>query len=973
MSRQVETIRNISDLNSLSSVVTNIASKSGLKEVKKKSQNLVEAIEERALGNRRLKFFCTLSALNSKLPNFLKEILENSHKDDEIIIVTTNRKVSDFFKTWISEELRKVNVEFWNEDVLVDKIDTLLPEYWGHNDLFLKSYEDSFTKLLGEESDLKQVLKLDIKFEKLLNIFIDPKIYYFKEDPETERQVRVKMAVGKYLNGNNYFISGDAGTGKSTLLKEIGKRAVLSNQEKGTKFLPIYIKSSDLVSNEFSFNKTIETILSKEFSVQDFDKAFSEYQIILLIDSIDEMEKEIQVALLKELSGIAIDKNVNYVVCTRNYDYLTRECDLCEHVHTMVYNFDQNQVKLYLDNFFKFDLAKSDMLWESLQENNILERIPTTPLTISLMSILYEENGYEVPATLTDVYDNFNMFLLGRLNVKNRFEFLEITMKERILSMYALDVIRTKNRIRKTKEEFLDFVLKFFSKKSITVTEELVPELLNSLTDGTGVLYIDDKDFISFKHDHFMEYYASREIFNHYDRNTLEVELIDNFTNFNWQNTAIFYSGRTKDMPEFLNKIIEKTKTYSGLNDCLLSVSGLGYLMQSMWLTDAIVRKDGVVAALELLIKADSKIKELASSKFFYFKGIRDIDIALMNLVWFYKHFNSVVLVDPLKLAYEHLDNNVKDLKETAFSKDLTTRLYQMFCIASTLNTGRNEDASALNQLFDEDKILNNPFFVLLFDNAIKILESSNELKLKEDYKLKSKIKKYTSSVRFYLDNSAEVLRHTTFERLNPIKEVELFTEGKTDASIIFHAHKVLTNGMPAYWSITGVDGITGKDGGGARELAKFLNTLSNTMKNSVDSSKVAICIFDNDSAGFAEFNGLNSDFVEVNGITKKHSSIELYALLLPIPEDADCKSYHQDKQAFKFFAIEHYFEINFLKEHKMVTESSIPGVYDITGDKSKFVDLILKERSPKVFERFAVLLHEIDSICKKSVTYIDS
>ena len=77
-------------------------------------------------------------------------------------------------------------------------------------------------------------------------------------------------------------------------------------------------------------------------------------------------------------------------------------------------------------------------------------------------------------------------------------DFLEINVKEKILSMYALEIIRTPNRLRKNREQFKLYLIDYFEKKSITISEEVIPELIMSLTEGTGILYIDESDLITF-------------------------------------------------------------------------------------------------------------------------------------------------------------------------------------------------------------------------------------------------------------------------------------------------------------------------------------------------------------------------------------------------------------------------------------------------------------------------------------------
>ncbi len=968
-----KTLKDIPDIQSLTTLVTKIGAKLGLDKIESINQYLLSASLDTALGHRNVKIVCTLSELGGKVQLVRDQLKENLVQNDEIIVVSSNeKKISNYFQNWLKEELKTDKITFWSEVYLVELVDKHMPEYWGHNDIFLKSFEDAFVSHLETNGELQKALKLDKKFEELLNIFIEPKIYRFKEDENTGRLIRIKFRKEQFLEERNFFLSGDAGTGKSTLLKEIGKLAIQQNQDSTDKILPIRIKTSLIANSEFSIEKSIEKEITNLVGGENVEKVFNDYRVLLLIDSIDEFENEKQSAIFNELNELVKNDRLTFVIATRNYENLTKDNEICEHVHTKLSNFDLNQVQQYLNTFFKRDLKKSEDLWNSLQDNKILEKIPSTPLTISLVSVLFEENGYEVPATITDVYDNFNTFLLGRLNVNSTLDFLRIDVKQKILQMYALKVIKSPNKNRLKTDAFIAYVVDYFKGQSITIEDHVIPELTKSMTDGTGVLHIDEQGFVTYQHDHFLEYYASREIFDDEDRGSLEQEIIEKFCEYNWQNTAIFYTGRTKNMKNFLDNLVARVKRYKSLHEHLLAVSGLGYVLQSLWMTHSDNRKNAVLAALDLLIRADAGVKQLAEQQYPFFRGIKDTDIAMANLAWFFFHYNSLTLRDPLQLAFDELYSKMNELEGTHFEKDRITRLYQLFCVAATLNTGRVKDTTKLDMLFDRDKLLTIPLFVYLFDEAIGILEYGNEAQMRRDYKIASKKKKYTRSIRFLLSKTAEDLKHTTFESLNPLKQVELFSEGKTDASIISHAFRVLTMNDEPFWSITAIENISSSKAGGAQQLSSYLIRLANNIESEFDKSKMVIGIFDNDAKGYQEFNGLPTLFETTNGILKKVKEMNIYALLLPIPEGDDFMVYHQDKQAFKFFEIEHYFPLDFLMKNKMVTETSIPRLFEITGSKSDFNNVILRLGNKDSFQGFIELFKEIDHICGKSINYLE-
>ncbi|MBG6129530.1 nucleoside-triphosphatase THEP1 [Aquimarina sp. EL_43] len=960
----IDTIDKVGDLSKL---IEDLLVKMGLENVNRVSENLIEATQKTALKNQKIYFLITLSELNGKVEVLDERIKKINSKYDQLYVVTSNGKLSNYFKDWLNDENPKAVIEYWSKKEVIDNINDYYEDYWSHNDTFLKPYEISFNDSIQADKHLKSLLKLDDKYDKLLEIFIEPKLYIYKEDSETETLTKSRVNKDKIVKSGNYILSGEAGTGKSTLLKEIGKELIEKNKELIFKNIPVLIKASSILESKFDIKTILDKELLKIYKEFDIERIYNEYQIILIIDSIDEFERDNQLKVLNEIHGLKEDFGIRFIIGTRNYDYLVEGFELNDHIRVNLNNFDMNQVKLFLDNFFRFNLEKSDKLWVTLHDNNILEKIPITPLTVSLISILFEEKQYEIPATITDIYDNFNVFLLGRTSVKSSLEFLDITIKERILSIYAVDIIEDPNNTRKSIEEFESSIKKFFKGKNITIKDEVYPELLKSLTQGTGVLYVDENGKIDFKHDYFMEYYASREIFN--QRRDLVPTLIENFTKFSWQNTAIFFTGRTKDMPDFLRDLLIRVDKYTELKDELIASSGLGYILQSLWLTDSDIRKDGVIKSLELLIKADQDVKRL-SSTLPIFKNLRDTDIALMNFFWFFNHFNSKTLEDTLKLAFDHLSEELDKIEDTGLASDIVNLKYKLFCIGATLTSDKFDKNDKLDLFYSRKNTLSNPIFALLFDNGLDIIDPKNKDELKDRYKLKSRLQKMQQGIKYYLENGVDVTRFTSLEAIKPIKKVEIYTEGKTDAVYMMQAFKALTGNTEPYWNVESCEIKTKKEGGGTHELAKTLNNIAKEMDNGKYQDKTIIGVFDNDASGHQEFNGFKNEDYEIfkTGVVKKHKTKNIYAIILPIPEEL--AKYNQAKQEFKFFEIEHYFEEDFLDKNKMLTKLEIDGLFEITGSKGGFADEIKTINEPQIYKRFENLFFVIDEINEKEVDY---
>ena len=98
------------------------------------------------------------------------------------------------------------------------------------------------------------------------------------------------------------------------------------------------------------------------------------------------------------------------------------------------------------------------------------------------------------------------------MTVSSRIEFVDISFKERILSLYALHLLEKEQHIPLTKEEFFIFFENYFKEKTLPIKKGTLREVLDYLIDNTGVLIIKDNKWVQFSHDSYMEYYGALEV-----------------------------------------------------------------------------------------------------------------------------------------------------------------------------------------------------------------------------------------------------------------------------------------------------------------------------------------------------------------------------------------------------------------------------------------------------------------------------
>ena len=189
------------------------------------------------------------------------------------------------------------------------------------------------------------------------------------------------------------------------------------------------------------------------------------YEITLLVDSIDEFEADRQEKVIRQLENLSKNKGIRYILATRNdnmfQEHISRKDAHC----CSISRFNVEQIRRFVNAFLP-DEEKANDLLDALRENKLIERLPITPLTLSLISILFDETDYEIPATITDIYAKFNDLVIGRSIVSSKIEFIDVNFRERILSMYGYHLMTREDHQPLTYDEFIKFFVDKFADKS---------------------------------------------------------------------------------------------------------------------------------------------------------------------------------------------------------------------------------------------------------------------------------------------------------------------------------------------------------------------------------------------------------------------------------------------------------------------------------------------------------------------------
>ncbi len=687
-----------------------------------------------------------INEIESQVIDCFKYEYKSIFKPDRIKInkvkVVTNFHFSAGAKDKIlrNDSLQKSNIDFWDAERLLHFIDKYNKQYWQKGSKSYKKYINRLEKRIRVDTLSKTLGIDDAKMKRLLKNLIDPHIVERYQDEEGGFKWKKNKSSTIVNLPHNSVIVGDAGSGKTTLFKTLSTELITQNSIRNNiDFYPILLTFTSLRDTGYDLENALFSYFNRDWTKDleiDVNYILENNKCCIFIDALDELaiveEKE------KALDSInAFHKKypeIKIICSSRPSDYLFHNCEDVGFKYLEISPLARNQIESFVNNYFGEELIKSKKLLQSLRDTGLLEKLPNTPLTIALVTILFDENEVEIPATITDLYSNFVDLLLGKYKPESTIDIIEVGAKHRLLCYIAKELHFSKKKYV-TESELLKWIKKYAEERGHKYDYSKV---IDDIIDNTGLLIKNGRSEIQFKHLSFQEYFTAYEIFHH--RQSESSVLTENFNNLWWQNVTIFYGGMSKDAPELIETILKNNKPKNFI-ECLINTGGLGRLLQSLYNTSLNERIKGLdystnnmIEAINIVIE-DHEAKELKIWRTFS-------KFALMQILKnFHNHSHrSITLVEPLKDLFD----------EKISIKDKTQDdIYFLFLIASILASDEYRSFSELKILIKDINTVDN-YILALLDTHIKQLTNQNKslVSNNEDLKfIKKKINKRKKAV----------------------------------------------------------------------------------------------------------------------------------------------------------------------------------------------------------------------------------
>ena len=661
----------------------------------------------------------------AKMPLNYPGIKKNCYPNN--IYIITNGKISKSAKTVFHNMLKDqfealANFEYIDNMKLVDLIDQHWIEFYNDRRPFLSQYAEKLKKEISgldlsdmgnNGKDLDSVLIPQMLLQKA-NI----------DESDVADGVKRKLLMPRdvlSINRKVIFVTGEAGSGKSVLLKRM---AVEAAEE--SKAVPIFITARKILGIKIKFDEIVATISDSECQVPEDEilNEVNESKIILLVDGLDEIRESSQrLEVVSKLMELSSEAKVEKIIISSRPENDQKTLMVTKGARSyQLQPVARSQVNGFFMKWFD-NTAKANKLFEDLNRKSLLDRLPKTPLTLTLLAILYETKE-DIPTTLTDLYRMFSELLLGKWDHKKGINTLrDSQIKFGLLSMVGW--VMHRDGVGEISQEKLISIGEDYFKNKIGDDSVDVVRIVQDIIDRSGLFSVFDSK-IKFKHFSFQEYFCSQEI---YSKKVFGENIGDWIVDSWWEEVLFFSAGTLKNIDDYMDVLLQEV---DDIEDYFVKLSSLGGMLQAAYET-SLSNKTKIISY------SVNKIPPLIKDAIERLKRDGDASIPL------FVPYAAIVDIVSNNYASSYLEkplsNVLSKLKFDSDQYDHDISLMRLFLSASMSKSGNVDGLLEVSDSID----VSDPIMLLLSDMLLSDYdEKYNDKKMSDLHK---KVRKKITAV----------------------------------------------------------------------------------------------------------------------------------------------------------------------------------------------------------------------------------
>lgn len=384
-----------------------------------------------------------------------------------------------------------------------------------------------------------------------------------------------KLSIDDAFNDRDkILITGEAGSGKSTIMKWLAVQSALGDLERRLtnwgKTIPIVIQLRNYPSGKIDLNKVVEEIA--ENIVMKIPEDWIEYifnsgKVLLLVDGLDELKSENRESVYDWIESIIDRYNIKIVLTSRPganerhdfiYDFEFIEYTISSMSKTSIKEFIQHWHSAVLDSRTTDIDSISNNLYHRIKTSAAIFRLATNPLMCALLCALHHDRNMKLPVNRTSLYEECTMMLLERRDSDRKIGsniYSDLPYKQKRIIFDHIAYWMLKNNIAVAGKQDL---IKVISQKldELNTDIEVCPKiLLQDILERSGMIREIEIGKLDFVHKTFQEYMAASAA----ARNTDWGILFEKRMNDLWNQTIILSVNfaNVNETDCFLTKLLD--------------------------------------------------------------------------------------------------------------------------------------------------------------------------------------------------------------------------------------------------------------------------------------------------------------------------------------------------------------------------------------------------------------------------------
>jgi NACHT domain len=393
----------------------------------------------------------------------------------------------------------------------------------------------------------KQTAHQRYALEELLNRAIDPEKHH-----EAERVGCLKLVREK----GNLFILGKPGAGKTTFLKRVAFNAAEGFIDK----VPIFISLKEWSDSQLE----LMPFIVRQFDICNFpeatlfvEKLLAAGQAIVLFDGLDEVNQADGQRAKQVLAIRDFAKKFDQAQCLITCRVAANEYTFEGFVYVEMADFDDGQVEQFVKNWFrnKADIGKKFLTEFAKEENKNLRELASSPLLLTLLCLSFQET-LVFPQRRVEIYEEAIDALLKKWDasrgIKRDSVYGKLSLGHKKKMFAQVAAITFEKNEYFIKKERLQIQLTNYLANVPPHEEEIDDEvLLQTIEAQHGILTARSRDFHSFSHLTFQEYFTARYIHDNATKGTLK-ELLRHCSEPRWREVFLMTASLLDDATEFM-------------------------------------------------------------------------------------------------------------------------------------------------------------------------------------------------------------------------------------------------------------------------------------------------------------------------------------------------------------------------------------------------------------------------------------